>query len=355
MSHCTSMRRRMIDCGLLLLALAASGLGGCDRSDGGQDPPRQRPAAAPDAAPTPPGDLVTPTLSHPTRPQPEPSFLGLDEAVILDAIKGRRIIGGRATSGASLSFYFNLEGDIDAAFKPNTSRGQRWTGEIAAYRLDQLLGLNRVPPATIRRLQVPMLRSLIEDDQEQLARFDDEVVADHGTTIRGAVIYWVPTIHRAEVDRLEELEQWTRWLRQGGTIPPERLSHAQQLSDLIVFDYLTGNWDRWSGSNVLWGPERQTLLMMDNNGAFNAVFAEPLTERLRAPLEQVERFSALLVHRLRQLDERELRAALGRTDSGDLLLTDEQLDALFERRGQILGRLDELVARHGQDAVLCFH
>jgi hypothetical protein len=299
------------------------------------------------------GDLFFRPRQHPA-PPPERTFFGRPDDDILRAIRSRRIIGARATAGSSLSMFLNLDGPDDAAFKPATDRGQRWYGEIAAYRLGRLLGIDRIPPAATRDVRIPVVRSLLKTNVPVLERFNEEALFNGDNTVGGAVMYWIPSIHGADVDRLENLEQWTRWLQQGGAIPPEQLSLAQQLSDTIVFDYVTGNWDRWSGGNVLFGPDETTLLIMDNNAAFNVEFSERLRERLDAPLNQVERYSASMYRRLLGLSEADYRAELAQDSRGDQLLTDEQMDAIFVRRDEVVERIEALTHEHGHDEVLCF-
>lgn len=297
-------------------------------------------------------DLITPSPSRPS-PPPGRTFLGRSEDELLRIIREQKVLGARATTGSSLSMYLNLEGEDNAAFKPQTNRGQRWYGEVAAFRIGRLLNIDRIPPAATRRIRLPILRSLLEHDEEVLARLNDEGVF-RGNSVRGAVMYWVPVINPSEVDRLEELEQWTGWLRQGAAIPPERLRLARQVSEMIVFDYLIGNWDRWSGSNVLFGSDNSTLLIMDNNAAFNTEFSERLRERLDAPLLQVERFSAALYRRLIGLSAEDIRDELAQETDGDGLLTEEQIDAVMIRRREIIARIDALIEEHGHDEVLCF-
>jgi hypothetical protein len=300
-----------------------------------------------------PTELIRPARRRP-EPGPAPDFLGRPNQEILEAISQARPVGGRGTTGVSLSMYLNLEGDDDAAFKPRTRSGQRWTGEIAAYRLGRVLGFDTIPPAITRRIPAPLLRAIVGDEPETLARIEQEAVTDGEGMITGALVYWVPVIHTAEVERLEELDRWTRWLRQGAAIPPERLELTRQLSDLIVFDYLTGNWDRWSSGNMLYGPDRRTLLLMDNNAAFNTEFSQHLEERLSAPLSQVERFSATLYHRLVGLRAEDIEAELASDPTGSDLLTAQQIAAVLTRRDDVLRRIESLSDRHGHDAVLCF-
>ncbi len=291
---------------------------------------------------------------HRPRPPSQPDFLGRPADEILSAIVEQQVQGVRATSGTSLSFFLDLEGDVDAAFKPYTSRGQRWYGEVVAYRIGRLLAIDRIPPAATRTIRVPVMQAFLRDDSDVLERFEEQAIFEEGHVVRGAVIYWVPTITRAAVDRAENLERWTRWLRQGAAIPPDHLTLAQQLSETIVFDYVTGNWDRWSGHNVLLGPDGETLLIMDNNAAFNTHFSEQLRRHLDAPLAQVERFSAGLYRRLVGLDGDTIRAELALDPGAAHVLDDAQIAGILERRDDIIARIEALERDHGHDAVLCF-
>ena len=242
-----------------LSAVALGSAAGCDRRGGAATSPEPEPAsdavAAGDgeAGADPRGELESPVprrpptleliapASRPRRP-PAPTFLGLADAELLGAISTRRPVGVRSTGGTSLSMYLNLEGDIDAAFKPRTRGGQRWAGEVAAYRLARLLEIPRVPPSISRRFRRPALQGLLQNEPALLARLEAETFVEQDNTIVGAASYWIPVIHVSEVERAEQLPRWTVWLRQGEAIPPEALALAQQLSETIVFDYVTGNW-----------------------------------------------------------------------------------------------------------------
>lgn len=322
---------------------------------GCEAPEAARPAIeTPAQASAAPGDLLSPPAPSEARAEEPATFLGAPTGPLLEAMATRRPVGARGTSGQSLSMRLDLEGPVDVAFKPNTRSGQRWSGEVAAYRLGLLLGIHTVPPAATRRFRYPVLESLLTDDPETLAEVRENAVVAADNTVVGAVMYWVPEIYPAEVDRFEELGRWTAWLRQGASIPPDRLSLAQQLSSLIVFDAVTGNWDRWSGDNLLFGPDRETLLAMDNNGAFNTEFSPRMQERLEAPLLQVERFSAALYRRLRDLTAERIRAELARDAEGDGVLRQAQIDAVLARRDRVVARIEALEREHGHDAVLCF-
>ena len=55
---------------------------------------------------------------------------------------------------------------------------------------------------------------------------------------------------------------------QGTFIPPEKRPLAAQLSDLVLFDFLTANPDRYSGGNIKMSPDGSQLYFMDNTMAF---------------------------------------------------------------------------------------
>ena len=110
---------------------------------------------------------------------------------------------------------------------------------------------------------------------------------------------------------------------------------------MIVFDYVTANFDRWSGGNV--GRDKKTgaLLFIDNDGAFyETPHAAPL-ERQWEILRGVERFSKSFVKSMERLGPDELRAALGEETAGVPLLSDKVLAGVEERRKRALSEIAE--------------
>src|SRR4030095_4604252 len=59
---------------------------------------------------------------------------------------------------------------------------------------------------------------------------------------------------------------WKAWLKKDGAIPDEKKELAAAISTMIVFDFITGNWDRWSGGNV--ATSKGKVLYVDNDAAF---------------------------------------------------------------------------------------
>jgi hypothetical protein len=245
---------------------------------------------------------------------------------------------------------------VEAAYKPRSKRGKtRYRGEIAAYRLGRALGLPNVPPAFPRAFSVAELGAALGGPASAAGKlFADEVVADARGEVRGALIPWIAGLRfvplEAEPSRLE----WRRWLDGSESVPDEKRKLAAQISTMIVFDYLTGNWDRWSGGNIGTDETGETLLYIDNDGAFyDPPPPEPLA-RQRALVRDDARFSKSFLAALRALEPEVARAALGEEAPGEALFSPKVLAGLDERRRDVLRLVDGRVAKEGRDKVLAF-
>lgn len=272
-------------------------------------------------------------------------FLGLAEDRILDAIRTGRIIGRQNVGSTSVNFHLRLAGEIDAGWKPRTStHGETYRAEIAAYRLNRLLGLSRVPPAVSRSIP----RSALH------LPATSPVVSERDQTVRGAAIYWVPVLRDSLIDRPREIERWSRWLTQGRTLPDDQRVRAEEISTLLVFDFLTGNWDRWSGANVPMDAAGH-LIYRDNNGAFEEPFVLGLMQHGMSQLRRAQRFSRSVIERARGLTEASVRAEMALDgDPAHPPLTTSQIRSLLRRRDALIEYVDGLVRRHGEASVLVF-
>ena len=169
--------------------------------------------------------------------------------------------------------------------------------EPPAYELSRLLGLDNVPPATLRKLHAK----------------------------NGSVQIWVENA-MTELTRVRDKIQ-----------PPDELHWNKQLQVMNVFDALVYNTDRNRG-NILITPDWK-LWMIDHTRAFRR---NPSLQNA-ASLNQCERS---MYQRLKALDEAVVRERL------KPYLSSFEMDALLKRRTLILERLDKLIAERGEEKVL---
>jgi hypothetical protein len=185
-----------------------------------------------------------------------------------------------------------------------------WRYEIAAYRLDTLLGLGMVP-ATVER------RDGKRPGSCQLYAEDAETLRDRITKIG----HLTPA----------ELAVW----RRGGYI--------QQ-----AFDNLIGNSDRSQG-NILLTPDWRWVLI-DHSRAFRTEASYtrelPFTAEKFPGTEIMRELPRALVGKLRALDEAAVSAAVGP------YLVKKEIRALMARRTLLLAWIDAEIARVGEDKFL---
>jgi hypothetical protein len=133
----------------------------------------------------------------------------------------------------------------------------------------------------------------------------------------------------------------------------EQRAIAAQVSDLIVFDFLTNNPDRYSGGNMKESPDGRQLYFMDNTMSF---FVEMEgKDRNRQALVRTQRFSRALYQALDRIDARTLERVLGE-DAGHPMeiLTEPEIRAVVARRDLVRHYIGELIAQYGAKSVLYF-
>jgi hypothetical protein len=169
--------------------------------------------------------------------------------------------------------------------------------EPAAFELSRMLGMDNVPPATLRKVQ----------------------------NVKGSIQVWLEKA-MTEEDRVKK-----------NLKPPNDQQWQKQLQIMNVFDELVFNTDRNKG-NILIDPNWK-LWLIDHTRAFRRI------PDLMKPsvLNMCERN---LYHNLKALDETAARERLKD------YLTSYELDALFTRRKMIVDRYAKLIADKGESKVL---
>jgi len=304
-------------------------------------------------------------------------FFGAPDAPVVTALAEQPIAAiEKGRGGRTLAFKITLADGTAGYFKPEQSfSGAHWYAEIAAYHLDRALGLGRVPPVVGRRMPWGRLHANSVGDERV-----DEVTVEAEGTVRGAFIWWVPE----GLERIRPGRRWERWIRLDGYLGitpyqrparfrravaarrdgddplperdapeagdhPEIPGRAAELSDLIVFDYLTHNVDRWGGNftNVRTRGDDGPIVFFDNGAAF---YWNPRIPLMDARLEYLQRFRRETIDAVRGLEREDLEDRLAR-DPLAPVLDDHLIDGVFERRAHLLEHVDETVARFGPQRV----
>jgi hypothetical protein len=131
---------------------------------------------------------------------------------------------------------------------------------------------------------------------------------------------------------------------------PDTEGRPAELSDLIVFDYLTQNVDRWGGdfTNVRSRGPAGPLIYLDNGAGF--WLGEQRLGLMEARLKALQRFRRATIEAVRAFDIDRFTARL-QDDPLAPVLNEKQLDGLAQRCRAVLEHVDAMVARFGEAQV----
>jgi hypothetical protein len=299
-------------------------------------------------------DISSPS-DPPITTEPAGVFLGMSDELLLGRVRNQPITRVKFNrGGSSLSFRVDFADGSRAAFKPAQTNLQTIPRkEVAAYRLNRLLGMNAVPPALPRDVsRDELLGRLHPESAESLPRIQAETIFNPSGKTAGVFSYWIPEIRDSGLDTPEGQRTTSQWLMQGTFIPPDKQPLAAQLSDLVLFDFLTDNPDRFSGGNIKMSPDGTRLYFMDNTMAF-FVNADG-HDRNRNALLRAQRFSRHLVRALDRVTEDTLsRLMLGEIDGHDVL-TPSEIKAVVARRQLAQRHIATVAGQFGEANVLLF-
>jgi hypothetical protein len=297
-----------------------------------------------------------------TAPPPQNVFDAPDD-VLLKPLAAAPITKVKVNQGGtSLSLRLDFENGARGSFKPLQKYPQSDPRrEIAAFRMDRLLGLGHVAPA---KMAVFTPDEIIKATPESMRwytqkRLDEDASLTRKGLLLGEVQWWIPDIAYAKIDGWdldspEGMSRWSQYLQVGAKVPDTAHPILEQLSACILFDLLIDNADRWSGNNTQQSPDGKVLFFMDNTLSFSP-YSLGHQPNLGA-LYRVQVFPRGLVAKMRALTQDQVTAAITTGDDGDLapLLNQNELKAIIGRRDHILEYIDKLIAKYGEDAVLAY-
>ncbi len=285
---------------------------------------------------------------------------------------------GKSVGHTSVVFKLELEDGTKVAWKPNAKRVKnRYKGEIAAYRLAEALGVAaNVIPACATVIDANAAAAALRSNPAAAKLLADEVIAEDGK-IYGARMPWVDGLRFWPLEKDPLRAEARSWLTAGTTIPKDKVELARQTSTLVAFDFVTGNWDRYSGENVgivdadhggvvgpppshpTEGPEagksdRMRVLYVDNDAAFMEGAPKDRLGWNKAMLEKTDRFSRSFVAAARTLDEKRLASVFGEEAPGRLLLAPAVVRTVAARIEELLSIVDGKIATRGEAETLYF-
>ncbi|CAN0510368.1 unnamed protein product, partial [Laminaria digitata] len=300
-----------------------------------------------------------------------------------------RALGG----GKSLSFKMRKEGKNLYAFKPaQVEWGEGWRAEIAAYLLCEAIrcgfDVPRSLPAKISREHFEELygRHTSPKQGAYKERFGELTwVMERGSDgeereyLHGVLKEWVPGFvewpieyvsswrqlldasrSQDELDRSFRAAFGSLRLKQGGKywygLNKEREGASTRelaagISGLLLFDFLTGNWDRFSQVEAYYGVNNHfkdgRFLSLDNGAAFHL---QPM-QSVRARFSLSSRFGARFVAALRIMKPSEFNDVFFPEASSE---GKKRLEVFWAQRDAALTAIDGHIEAYGEDAVLCF-
>ena len=307
----------------------------------------------------------------------ESLFLGESDVAFREALRSEDVIriepGG---AGRSVGFRVTLESGRRGYFKPEQSfSGAHWYSEIAAHYLDRELGFGRAPPVVGRELYWPPLRNVALRAED--GRIDEVLVRDN--RVRGAFIGWI----EGGLPPMRLGRFWERWVRIEGAMPfspyqrtadyrglinnrldpaetemgklPEAeleapLERVAELSDMILFDYLISNVDRWGGenTNVRLAGRGGPLIFLDNGAGF---WVSNHLHLMETRLHALQRFRRRTVDALERFDVARFRRRL-ESDPLHPVLDDIRIEGVDERRQRALQHVRAMRLRFGERVFL---
>ncbi len=286
--------------------------------------------------------------------------------------EGKRVVLSLASAG-SPTF----------AFKPSQSGWEDgWRSDIAAWRLCEIMACNfevpRSRPARMDKSTLTKLTAHAKGNTKQLVSSLRWVSKDGKKYVYGALQDAVATPARFPI---EHTDMWRHWLATGAsakmydTPAKKALASvaklpgglykplaaqlgdtklrviARELSSVLVFDFLTNNWDRFRRGEENWGTNLHLadghLVSMDNGTTF-----EPrASTRVRGRFHWTSRFSKDTITSLRLLDPKVVSEMLFPHASA---AEKARLGVFWSQRDKVLKRVDSLAGAHGKKEVLAF-
>lgn len=239
-------------------------------------------------------------------------------------------------------WHLDLGDGVEVSFQPAQANLESfWRREVASWHLARLLGIpNRAPPTVSRRIPLTAFG--------RSAR-GVELVVDRRGMVVGSASAWVPTLERVHMHLAPARRIWTRYVNPAVPLPedPRERERARQVAEVLVFDYLAANYDRWNCCNIA-ADENGDLVFRDND----AGWAPAVINTLGSP-NIVRRMPRYLYEAIQRATPEALRASIARDPEGarEHLIPEASYVGYEARRQALLASLRRQIERFGEAAV----
>lgn len=303
--------------------------------------------------------------------------------IIGEDLTGMKRLGG----GSSLVYKFTKNKETVAAFKPFQKRYQsNYRSEIAAYRLCPLMKCAFDIPRNIPiYFDYDEFSSMYArnsaNPKEEFAEIIPTHLPDGTHRVEGTYKDWIPDYASFPI---EFSSIWKPWLNPGvdkasldapfSDVLPEivkkhkagnkfasklaphvqnltKYELARQISNLIVFDFLINNWDRFSGAPLLYGVNCQIAhgrFMSIDNGAGFPKTPNPKPEK---HLREITRFSRLTYDAIAAFDKDNVLHFLFPNPSE---FETEKFETFWKQRQKYLDYVKACIEKNGESETFFF-
>lgn len=235
------------------------------------------------------------------------------------------------SSGRTVKMNLVVEPNWYVFFKPRhrVHLFTRPQGEVGAFRVNRLLGMNHVPPAVVRTLDGSVIHSAFKrrGTAERLDQLEREVLSPGTDDLTGALLLWVHGARNFEPSEalLEKMKN------PRAVLSPDEEALVWDLSWMVLLDHLTNNYDRHTGGNILRAKDGR-LVFIDNGAAFGPD-RDWKRARRQGQLQLLARHAPAFTAALRRLEPRVMAAC-----AGDVLSA-RDIDGVLSRRDELVAHL----------------
>lgn len=264
------------------------------------------------------------------------TFGGLPVAEALSAMTSGKVLNiiPSQKSGRTVKITLLIEPDWRVFYKPrhHVHLFTRPQGEVGAYRINRLLGMNHVPPAVLRTFNGSVIHSAFKRHAlpERLEQLEREVLREATDEMVGAMLLWVD----GAVNYDPSPSLLDKMSRPEATLLPREQALVWDLSWMFVLDHLTNNYDRFTGGNIL--RKRDGRLVFIDNGAAFGPDREWKAALRKQRLRRLTRHAPAFTRALRRVEPRVIASCVGE------VLSQRDIIEVLSRRDELLSHFLEL-------------